>query len=78
MASRVLDRAMQVHGAGGLGPTFPLARMYTESRIVRMADGPDEVHRRSVAATELRRFEEATSPAPHGVTAHLTTTTASG
>jgi acyl-CoA dehydrogenase len=71
MASRVLDRAMQVHGAAGLGPTFPLARMYVESRIVRIADGPDEVHRRSVAATELRRFAAATDPTPHGANAHL-------
>ncbi|TDD34208.1 acyl-CoA dehydrogenase family protein [Saccharopolyspora elongata] len=71
MASRVIERAMQAHGAGGLGPDFPLARMYVETKIVRMADGPDEVHRRGVARTELARFTEATTPAPHGLAAHL-------
>ncbi|PQP20017.1 acyl-CoA dehydrogenase family protein [Rhodococcus opacus] len=71
MASRVLDRSIQAHGGGGLCQEFPLARMYAETRIVRMADGPDEVHRRSLARTELRRFADAISPAPHGAAAHL-------
>jgi acyl-CoA dehydrogenase len=71
MASRVIERAMQAHGAAGLGQDVPLAKMYVESRVVRLADGPDEVHRRSVARTELARFEAATSPRPHGLTAHL-------
>lgn len=71
MASRVVDRAMQVHGGGGLSQDFPLARMYAETRIIRMADGPDEVHKRAVARTELRRFSDATTPTPHGLTAHL-------
>ncbi|NYG59883.1 acyl-CoA dehydrogenase [Nocardioides daedukensis] len=71
MAVRVIDRAMQAFGGGGLAGDVPLARMYAEARIVRMADGPDEVHRRGLARTELRRFAAATSPAPHGVTAHL-------
>ena len=72
MASRVLDRAIQVFGGAGLSQDYPLARMYTETRIVRMADGPDEVHQRAVARTELARFSDATSPAPHGKSAHLT------
>lgn len=55
MAGRVIDRAIQVHGAGGLCEDFPLARLYAESRIVRIADGPDEVHLRAVARAEIRR-----------------------
>lgn len=73
MAGRVLDRAMQVHGAAGLSGDFPLARMWTESRIIRFADGPDEVHRRAVARTEMRRFDAATSPRPTGLLAYLNT-----
>jgi acyl-CoA dehydrogenase len=75
MAGRVLDRAMQLHGAAGLSSDFPLARMWTESRVIRFADGPDEVHRRAVARTEIRRFESATTPRPTGLLAHLTTGT---
>ena len=71
VASRVVERAMQAHGAAGLGPDFPLARMYAEAKIVRVADGPDEVHRRAVARTELKRFASATTPTPQGVAAHL-------
>ncbi|WP_134765628.1 acyl-CoA dehydrogenase family protein [Nocardioides sp. 1609] len=71
MASRVVDRAIQTFGGGGLSQDYPLARIYAETRIVRMADGPDEVHRRGVARTELARFDAATTPAPHGVAAHL-------
>jgi acyl-CoA dehydrogenase len=54
MAGKVIDRAIQVHGAGGLCEDFPLARLYAESRIVRIADGPDEVHLRGVARAEVR------------------------
>lgn len=71
MASRVIDRAIQAFGGGGLSQDYPLARMYAETRVVRMADGPDEVHRRAVARTELRRFDDAVTPAPHGAAAHL-------
>jgi acyl-CoA dehydrogenase len=71
MARRVVDRAMQVFGGAGLSQDTPLARMYAETRIVRIADGPDEVHRRALARTELRRFEAATSPAPRGALSHL-------
>ncbi len=54
MAGRVIDRAIQVHGAAGLCEDFPLARLYAETRIVRIADGPDEVHVRGVARAEVR------------------------
>jgi acyl-CoA dehydrogenase len=56
MALRVLDRAIQVHGGGGMSQDFPLARMYSWQRALRFADGPDEVHRRALGRMELARF----------------------
>jgi acyl-CoA dehydrogenase len=50
------DRAMQVFGAAGFTDLEPLARFYSMGRWLQVADGPDEVHRRSVARSELRRF----------------------
>jgi acyl-CoA dehydrogenase len=58
MASRVVDRAMQVHGAAGLSQDFPLADAYALQRYLRLADGPDEVHRSVVAKLELRKYEQ--------------------
>jgi acyl-CoA dehydrogenase len=55
MACAVLDRAIQVHGAGGMSDDFPLAYFYAWARALRLADGPDEVHLRSVAREELAR-----------------------
>jgi acyl-CoA dehydrogenase len=55
MATAVIDRAIQVHGGGGVSGDFPLARMWASARTLRLADGPDEVHVRSVAREELRR-----------------------
>jgi acyl-CoA dehydrogenase len=55
VAGRVIDRAIQVFGAAGLSQDFPLAHMYADSRILRIADGPDEVHVRTVARTEIRQ-----------------------
>ena len=55
VALRVIDRAIQVHGGGGVSDDFPLASMYAHIRTLRLADGPDEVHKRSIARTELRR-----------------------
>ena len=52
----VADRAIQVFGAAGLTPAFPLAELYSMGRWLRIADGPDEVHRRSVARAELARL----------------------
>jgi acyl-CoA dehydrogenase len=56
MAARVVDRAIQAHGAGGLSQDTPLADFYAMQRILRLADGPDEVHRRTVAKVELARY----------------------
>ncbi|GEL26892.1 acyl-CoA dehydrogenase [Pseudonocardia sulfidoxydans NBRC 16205] len=57
MACTVIDRAMQIHGAGGMSDDFPLAYFYTWARALRFADGPDEVHLRSVARQELAAHE---------------------
>jgi acyl-CoA dehydrogenase len=56
MASRVIDRAIQVHGGAGLSQDFPLAQAYALQRYLRLADGPDEVHRTVVARLELRKY----------------------
>jgi acyl-CoA dehydrogenase len=56
MALRVIDHAIQAHGAAGIGDDFPLAWMYAHIRTLRLADGPDEVHRGVVARHELRRW----------------------
>jgi acyl-CoA dehydrogenase len=55
-ALRVVDRAIQAHGGGGVSDDFPLARMWAALRTLRFADGPDEVHRRQVARQELGRY----------------------
>jgi acyl-CoA dehydrogenase len=55
MAARVIDRAIQVHGGAGLSADFPLAQAYALQRYLRLADGPDEVHRAVVAKLELRK-----------------------
>ncbi len=56
IALRVIDRAIQVHGGAGVSDDFPLARMYAGLRTLRLADGPDEVHVRSVARQELGKY----------------------
>ena len=53
MACTVIDRAIQVHGAAGMSDDVPLAEFYVWARALRLADGPDEVHLRSVAREEL-------------------------
>ncbi|HWB66161.1 MAG TPA: acyl-CoA dehydrogenase family protein [Mycobacteriales bacterium] len=58
VACEVLDRAIQLHGGGGVSDDFPLAEMYAGARTLRLADGPDEVHVRSVARQELGRYLE--------------------
>src|SRR4051794_39972426 len=55
MTLRVLDRAIQAHGAAGVCDDFPLAAMWAHSRTIRLADGPDEVHREAIAKAELRK-----------------------
>jgi acyl-CoA dehydrogenase len=57
MALRVIDHAMQAHGAMGVSDDTPLASQYAWIRCLRLADGPDEVHRMAIARRELRRYE---------------------
>ncbi len=59
MAQQVIDWAIQAHGGGGVCQDFPLAMMYAHNRTLRLADGPDEVHRNQIARLELKKFEEA-------------------
>ena len=54
MALKVIDRAIQVHGGGGVSPDFPLAQFWIYARTLRLADGPDEVHLESIAKLELK------------------------
>jgi acyl-CoA dehydrogenase len=56
MALKVIDEAMQMHGAGGISQDQPLAHMWTHVRTLRLADGPDAVHRRQVARAELKPY----------------------
>ena len=52
----ILDKAIQAHGAGGVSQDFPLAQMWAGVRTLRLADGPDEVHKRSLARRELKKY----------------------
>jgi acyl-CoA dehydrogenase len=59
MALQVVDRAIQVHGGGGVTDDFPLASFWAHLRTLRLADGPDEVHKRTIARQELRKYADA-------------------
>ena len=58
VATRVIDRAIQAHGAGGVSQDFPLAELYAVARSLQIADGPDEVHLMSIARRETRAVRE--------------------
>jgi len=58
VALNVIDRAIQIHGAGGVSDDFPLARMWAGMRTLRIADGPDAVHIRTVARQELGKYTQ--------------------
>ncbi|MFE1594409.1 acyl-CoA dehydrogenase family protein [Nocardia sp. NPDC058705] len=58
IALKVVDRAIQVHGAGGVTDDFPLAAAWAGLRTLRLADGPDEVHKRTIARQELNKYRE--------------------
>lgn len=64
MQTRVINRAMQVFGAMGLSPDTPLADLWTWARALQFADGPDEVHRQSIARMEIKATQE-----HHGISA---------
>lgn len=59
IALKIVDRAIQVHGGGGVTDDFPLAMAWAHLRTLRLADGPDEVHKRAIASQELRKYREA-------------------
>lgn len=56
IALKIVDRAIQVHGGGGVTDDFPLAMAWAHLRTLRLADGPDEVHKRAIASQELRKY----------------------
>ena len=58
MAQKLIDRAIQVHGGGGVSQDFPLAYAYARTRTMRIVDGPDEVHEEAVARLELRKYQD--------------------
>ena len=57
MAQKIIDWAIQAHGGGGVSDDFPVAWMWAWNRTLRLADGPDEVHRSQIAKLELRRYD---------------------
>ena len=59
LALKVIDRAIQVHGGGGVSDDFPLAWLYAHVRSLRLADGPDEVHKMVIARRELKQYRPA-------------------
>src|SRR3977135_4520355 len=63
MACQVLDWAIQAHGAAGVSGDFPLAAAWASARTLRLADGPDEVHRNQIAKLELSRYKPPAQPA---------------
>lgn len=68
MACQVIDWAMQVHGGGGMCDDFPLASSYVNARTLRFADGPDEVHRNSIAKMELGKYSVNPKPVEMPIT----------
>jgi acyl-CoA dehydrogenase len=56
MTEWIMDKAIQAHGAGGVSQDFPLAGLWAHARTLRLADGPDEVHKRSLAFRELKKY----------------------
>ncbi len=69
MATQIIDWAIQAHGGGGVSDDFPLAYAYAHQRTLRLADGPDEVHRNSIAKLELARH---IATMPHDVEMPIT------
>jgi len=66
VATAVIDRAIEVFGAAGVSDDLPLAYFYAWARVLRIVDGPDAVHRRTVARQELKRQSPRKGPAPQG------------
>ncbi|NJN51044.1 MAG: acyl-CoA dehydrogenase [Gammaproteobacteria bacterium] len=62
IALQIIDDAIQMHGGAGVSQVFPLAKMYASMRTLRLADGPDEVHRRAVAREEIGKYPDKEEP----------------
>ena len=58
IALTIIDQAIQMHGGVGVSEDFPLTELYAHIRTLRIADGPDEVHRALVAKLELKKYRE--------------------
>jgi len=63
LGEQIVDRAIQVHGGGGVSDDFPLAWTYAHLRTLRLADGPDEVHWHVVGRAEINRYANDSAPA---------------
>lgn len=74
VATAVIDRAIEVFGAAGVSDDFPLAYFYAWARVLRIVDGPDAVHRRSVARQEIKRVSPLETPAKSRVPAPVKAT----
>jgi acyl-CoA dehydrogenase len=74
VATAVIDRAIEVFGAAGVGDDFPLAYFYAWARVLRIVDGPDAVHRRSVARQEIKRVSPLKAPAKSPLAAPIDAT----
>jgi acyl-CoA dehydrogenase len=59
MACQIIDWAIQAHGGGGTSNDFGLTQAYATARLLRLADGPDEVHRNQIARFELKKYSNA-------------------
>lgn len=57
MALKVIDRAIQVHGGGGVSDIFPMAKLWAKARTTRISDGPDEVHKTTIAKLEIKKYQ---------------------
>ncbi|MEM1105030.1 MAG: acyl-CoA dehydrogenase family protein [Pseudomonadota bacterium] len=69
MALKILDDAIQAHGGGGVTSDFGLARAYASIRTLRLADGPDEVHLRAIARSEMKKYRENPNYPTHALAA---------
>ena len=68
VSTKILDWAIQAHGGGGVSNDFPLASMYAHQRTLRLADGPDEVHRNAIAKLELAKHMPGAKPVEMPIT----------
>ncbi len=68
VSTKIIDWAIQAHGGGGVSNDFPLASMYAHQRTLRLADGPDEVHRNAIAKLELAKHMPGSKPVEMPVT----------